>query len=233
MTRPVRWSWSLALGVGAAAVSVLATLAPHHVRAGERDLEVVTVRADDGSDPGSDNCFAGVRRGLRRIREVRLQNLTREVAERRLGGYSKGMLQRIGLAQALVQNPRLVILDEPTAGVDPIGSRQIRDLILRLRDEGYTVFLCSHLLEQVQEVCDRVGILFRGRMRREGSLDELIAIEGQTTLTLDGASPDLISRIRTLVASESGAAVVDEGHPRTSLEQLFIHIAERSREESK
>lgn len=154
-------------------------------------------------------------------------------ANRRLGGYSKGMLQRIGLAQALVQSPRLVILDEPTAGVDPIGSRQIRDLILRLRDEGYTVFLCSHLLEQVQEVCDRVGILFRGRMRREGPLEELISIEGQTTLTLEGASPDLLSRIRGLVATEAGAEVVAEGHPRTSLEHLFIQIADRSREDPK
>jgi ABC-2 type transport system ATP-binding protein len=154
-------------------------------------------------------------------------------ANRRLGGYSKGMLQRIGLAQALVQNPRLVILDEPTAGVDPIGSRQIRDLILRLRDEGYTVFLCSHLLEQVQEVCDRVGILFKGRMRREGRLGELIAIEDQTTLTLEGASPELLSQIHNLVASEKGARIVAEGHPRTSLEHLFIQIAERTREESK
>lgn len=154
-------------------------------------------------------------------------------ANRRLGGYSKGMLQRIGLAQALVQSPRLVILDEPTAGVDPIGSRQIRDLILRLRDEGYTVFLCSHLLEQVQEVCDRVGILFRGRMRREGQLEDLISIEGQTTLTLEGASPDLLSRIRALVDEESGAEIVAEGHPRTSLEHLFIQIADRSREEPK
>ncbi len=152
-------------------------------------------------------------------------------ANRRLGGYSKGMLQRIGLAQALVQHPRLVILDEPTAGVDPIGSRQIRDLILRLRDEGYTVFLCSHLLEQVQEVCDRVGILFRGRMRREGTLDELIAIEGQTTLTLEGASPALLERLRATVAEE-GAEVLAEGHPRTSLEQLFIQIAERGGEEN-
>lgn len=154
-------------------------------------------------------------------------------ANRRLGGYSKGMLQRIGLAQALVQSPRLVILDEPTAGVDPIGSRQIRDLILRLRDEGYTVFLCSHLLEQVQEVCDRVGILFRGRMRLEGPLEELISIEGQTTLTLEGASPDLLSRIRNLVAAESGADLVAEGHPRTSLEHLFIQIADRGSEDQK
>ncbi len=154
-------------------------------------------------------------------------------ANRRLGGYSKGMLQRIGLAQSLVQNPRLVILDEPTAGVDPIGSRHIRDLIMRLRDEGYTVFLCSHLLEQVQEVCDRVGILFQGRMRKEGRLEELIAIEDQTTLTLEGASPELIARLHELVASEPDARIVAEGHPRTSLEHLFIQIAERSREASK
>ncbi len=156
-----------------------------------------------------------------------------DAAKRRLGGYSKGMLQRIGLAQALVQHPRLVILDEPTAGVDPIGSRQIRDLILRLRDEGYTVFLCSHLLEQVQEVCDRVGILFRGRMRREGTLEELIAIEGQTTLTLEGAPSALLDRIRRLVAEEQGARILSEGHPRTSLEQLFIQIAERGGEAPK
>ena len=82
-----------------------------------------------------------------------------EAGNRRLGGYSKGMLQRIGLAQALIQEPRLVILDEPTAGVDPVGSRQIRDLILDLKKRGITVFLCSHLLEQVQEVCVRVGII--------------------------------------------------------------------------
>lgn len=147
-------------------------------------------------------------------------------AKRRLGGYSKGMLQRIGLAQSLVQSPRLVILDEPTAGVDPVGSRQIRDLILRLRDEGYTVFLCSHLLEQVQEVCDRVGIIFRGRMRREGPLEELIRIEDQTTVTLESASPELIGKIRELVSADAEAKVVAEGHPHTSLERLFIQLSE-------
>lgn len=153
-------------------------------------------------------------------------------ANRRLGGYSKGMLQRIGLAQSLIQNPRLVILDEPTAGVDPIGSRQIRDLIMKLREDGYTVFLCSHLLEQVQEVCDRVGILFNGRMRREGTLDELIAIENQTTMTLENATPELIAEIRALVGTREGARIVEERHPRTSLEHLFIQIAERSRKEN-
>jgi ABC-2 type transport system ATP-binding protein len=153
-------------------------------------------------------------------------------ADRRLGGYSKGMLQRIGLAQSLIQNPRLVILDEPTAGVDPLGSRQIRDLILKLRDGGYTVFLCSHLLEQVQEVCDRVGIIFRGRMRREGTLNELIAVDDQTTMTLEGASPELLDEIRKLVQSKEGSRIVAEGHPRTSLEQLFIQITDHHQEDA-
>ena len=142
--------------------------------------------------------------------------------DRRLGGYSKGMLQRIGLAQALVQEPRLVILDEPTAGVDPLGSRQIRDLILKLRERGITVFLCSHLLEQVQEVCDRVGIIFRGKMVREGKLEDLIAIEDQSEIVLRDASPELLEKIKALVESTPGASVVKTGKPRTTLERLFL-----------
>lgn len=142
--------------------------------------------------------------------------------DRRIAGYSKGMLQRIGLAQALVQEPRLVILDEPTAGVDPVGSRQIRDLILKLRERGITVFLCSHLLEQVQEVCDHVGIIFQGKMIREGRLEDLIAIEDQTEIILRDASPELIARIAELVGSTSGASLVRTGKPRTTLERLFL-----------
>ena len=142
--------------------------------------------------------------------------------DRRLGGYSKGMLQRIGLAQALVQEPRLVILDEPTAGVDPIGSRQIRDLIFKLRERGITVFLCSHLLEQVQEVCDHVGIIFRGKMVKEGRLEDLIAIEDQTEFIIKDASPDLITNIKELVNNSAGASLIRTGKPRTTLERLFL-----------
>ncbi len=144
-----------------------------------------------------------------------------DARDRRVGGYSKGMLQRIGLAQALVQDPRLVILDEPTAGVDPVGSRQIRDLIFKLRERGITVFLCSHLLEQVQEVCDRVGIIFQGRMVREGRLEELIAIEDQTEVVLRNAAPGLVARIEAM-AAEGGAELVRSGRPRTTLERLFL-----------
>jgi ABC-2 type transport system ATP-binding protein len=142
--------------------------------------------------------------------------------DRRLGGYSKGMLQRIGLAQALVQEPRLVILDEPTAGVDPIGSRQIRDLIFKLRERGITVFLCSHLLEQVQEVCDHVGIIFKGTMVKEGRLEDLIAIEDQTEFIIKDASPELISNIKELVNNSAGASLIRTGKPRTTLERLFL-----------
>jgi ABC-2 type transport system ATP-binding protein len=142
--------------------------------------------------------------------------------DRRLGGYSKGMLQRIGLAQALIQEPRLVILDEPTAGVDPIGSREIRDLILDLKKRGITVFLCSHLLEQVQEVCDRVGIIFRGRMVKEGPLEELLSVEDQTEIILRDASPELVAKVRELVAADASAEVLRSGRPKTTLERLFL-----------
>jgi ABC-2 type transport system ATP-binding protein len=152
-----------------------------------------------------------------------------DARHRRLGGYSKGMLQRIGLAQAMVQDPRLLILDEPTAGVDPIGSRQIRDLILRLRDAGKTVFLCSHLLEQVQEVCDQVGIIFQGKMVKEGRLEDLIAVEHQTELILENADAALVAQIRQLVDADPAAQWVRSGKPRTTLERLFLEHTQKEK----
>ncbi len=149
--------------------------------------------------------------------------------DQRLSGYSKGMLQRIGLAQAFVQDPKLLVLDEPTAGVDPAGSHEIRDLILRLKQRGITVLLSSHLLAQVQEVCDRVGILAQGVLVREGSLQELVAIENQTELILEDAPSALVERIETLVR-DAGARVVDRRSSRTTLERLFL---EATREEKK
>ena len=146
----------------------------------------------------------------------------KDAGDRRLGGYSKGMLQRIGLAQALVQEPRLVILDEPTAGVDPVGSREIRDLIFDLKKRGITVFLCSHLLEQVQEVCDRVGIIHRGRMVKEGPIDELLAIGDQTEIILRDASPELLEKLDALVRADGKAGLVRSGRPKTTLEKLFL-----------
>ena len=148
--------------------------------------------------------------------------------DRRLAGYSKGMLQRIGLAQAMIQRPRLVVLDEPTAGVDPIGSRKIRDLILQLKEEGVSVFLCSHLLEQVQEVCDRVGVIAHGKLWREGDLEDLIAIENQTELVIEDASVELMKKLKATIAEDADANFVSSGHPRTTLERLFLEIVKES-----
>ena len=144
-----------------------------------------------------------------------------EARDRRLGGYSKGMLQRIGLAQALIQEPKLVVLDEPTAGVDPAGSREIRDLILALKHRGTTALLSSHLLTQVQEICDRVGILANGVLVREGRVDELLAIENQTEIILENASPKILDELATLLA-KSGTRLVEQRKPRTTLERLFL-----------
>jgi ABC-2 type transport system ATP-binding protein len=146
-----------------------------------------------------------------------------DAADRRLSGYSKGMLQRIGLAQALIQEPRLLVLDEPTAGVDPAGSREIRDLILGFKKRGITVLLCSHLLGQVQEICDRIGILHKGVLVREGRLEELISIENQTELILEGAAPELLAEIEKKIM-ESGAKLVERRKPQTTLESYFLDV---------
>ncbi len=167
--------------------------------------------------------LCGLRGGRlkRRIDEMLALTGLTSARDRRLGGYSKGMLQRIGLAQALIQDPALLVLDEPTAGVDPAGARDIRTLILDLKSRGMTVLLSSHLLSQVQEICDRVGILANGRLVREGPLRDLLGVENQTQLVLQDASPQLLAEVEAL-AARSGARVIERGPPRTSLEQLFL-----------
>jgi len=164
------------------------------------------------------------------LRGVALKNRINELLDlvglskarnRRLGTYSKGMLQRIGLAQALIHDPRLVVLDEPTAGVDPAGSRDIRDLILDLKGRGITVLLSSHLLAQAQEICDRVGILADGVLVREGHLQELIAIENQTELVITDASDELIREMESII-KRSNAKLVERRKSTTTLERLFL-----------
>src|SRR5437660_10499411 len=146
--------------------------------------------------------------------------------KRRLGTYSKGMLQRIGLAQALIHDPRLVVLDEPTAGVDPAGSREIRDLILDLKRRGITVLLSSHLLAQAQEICDRVGILAGGVLVREGHLQELIAIENQTDLVIADASAQLVDEIESVI-NRSNAKLIERRKSTTTLERLFLEATSK------
>lgn len=146
-----------------------------------------------------------------------------DARDRRIGGFSKGMLQRIGLAQALIQDPRLVVLDEPTAGVDPAGSHQIRDLILDLKKRGKTVLLTSHLLEQVQEICDRVGIMARGEMIREGALADLVSVKNQTEFIIENATPEIRSQIEILLQN-SPAKLLSTRQPQRSLESVFLEL---------
>ena len=146
-----------------------------------------------------------------------------DARDRRIGGFSKGMLQRIGLAQALIQDPRLVVLDEPTAGVDPAGSHQIRDLILDLKKRGKTVLLTSHLLEQVQEICDRVGIMARGEMIREGALADLVSVKNQTEFVIENATPEIRSQIELLLQNSS-AKLLSARQPQRSLESVFLEL---------
>src|SRR5438094_10207848 len=145
--------------------------------------------------------------------------------DQRLSTYSKGMLQRIGLAQALINDPKLVVLDEPTAGVDPAGSRDSSNLIVDLKSRGVSVLLSSHLLSQVQDVCDRIGILAKGTLVREGRLAELIAVENQSELVLENASESLLKEIEKLAAS-SNAKLIERRRSTTTLERLFLEATE-------
>ena len=145
---------------------------------------------------------------------------------RRLAGYSKGMLQRIGLAQALIHDPKLLLLDEPTAGVDPIGSKDIRDLILRLKGMGKTVLLSSHLLAQVQDVCDRIGVLNLGQLIMEGEVKTLISDQRRLSITVQDLPDVARGRIEEAVRA-AGATLVSVEHPQTSLESLFLDALKR------
>ncbi|NBQ65077.1 MAG: ABC transporter ATP-binding protein [Verrucomicrobia bacterium] len=150
-----------------------------------------------------------------------LVRLGGEAGRRPLRTYSKGMLQRIGLAGALVSDPEIVMLDEPTAGVDPAGSREIRDLIRSLKQAGKTVVFSSHLLEQVEDVADRVVILHRGEKLREGRLEELLTLTGEWQVRTAGLGEAPRRELREWLR-ERGAKILQEGAPRERLEEYYL-----------
>ena len=180
---------------------------------------------------------------VRRVNELLDRTGIREAADRALRKYSKGMIQRLGLAQALIGEPDLVLLDEPMSGLDPLGRRDVRDLILELGRRGTTVFFSSHILQDAEVICDRVGILVEGRLRQEGRLSDLVGdrIRAWEVTTLGGGDElpgELVSRRegealrriasraeldRLLAAVERGGGVVVALVPqRESLEELFL-----------
>ena len=150
--------------------------------------------------------------------------------KRILKEYSKGMRQRIGLAQALINNPELVILDEPTSGLDPLGTRWMKDLIIDLRNKGKTVLMCSHRLEDVQDVCDRIAILNEGELQELGKVSTLLQDVNRLELQASGVQlNDNLRRDLEEVLRRHGGKVDKIGHPTTTLEDYFLHIVEQSK----
>ncbi len=158
------------------------------------------------------------------IKTVGLQHARR----RQLREYSKGMTRRIGLAQALINEPDLLILDEPTTGMDPIGSREMKDLIMQLRDQGKTILLCSHQLADVQDVCDRVAILHQGELREMGRVDSLLKVRDITEVHAKGLTEETKQKISELIRNDGGE-VVSVDNPTTTMEDLFLDIVQDDR----
>ena len=164
---------------------------------------------------------------VRRERTARLLDLVRIAGarKRQLREYSKGMTRRIGLAQALINDPDLIILDEPTTGLDPIGCREMKDLILDLKRQGKTVLMCSHLLADVQDVCDRIAVLHQGELKESGRVDALLKVRDVTELRATGLSEACKTELREVIARHGGELQRID-HPTTTLEELFLEIVQ-------
>lgn len=166
------------------------------------------------------------------VRKERIEKLLKLVGidrarKRQLREYSKGMTRRIGLAQALINDPELILLDEPTSGLDPIGTREMKDMILQLRDQGKTVVMCSHLLADVQDVCDRIAILHQGELKELGRVDSLLTVDDVTQIRGRNLSDDCKNELRD-VLQRHGAELLEMDNPTTTLEDLFLSIVRDS-----
>jgi len=170
-----------------------------------------------------------------KVRKMRIEALLdmvglKAVANRPVGTFSKGMARRIGLAQALINDPDLLILDEPTTGLDPIGTRQIKDLVLELKKRGKTVLLCSHLLADVEDVCDRIAILYGGKIQAEGHVKDLLLRTNKKQITTGDISDTAVERIKQLIQDEQADCVVTS--PMDKLETFFIKTVTTARQQA-
>ncbi len=167
----------------------------------------------------------------RRIEELLEMVGLRSAARRPVGEYSKGMARRIGLAQALINDPDLLILDEPTSGLDPIGAKLVKDIIVRLgRHYKKTILLSSHLLADVEEVCDRVTILYGGCVQEHGPLEDILSRRDMVQMTCERLDPATLEAVRALVSQREGKSL-EVSTPRDRLEALFLRIVEQAREQ--
>lgn len=178
--------------------------------------------------------YARLFRLPRAVRRQRVFDLIEQVGlqrakRRQLREYSKGMTRRIGLAQALINDPELLLLDEPTTGLDPIGIREMKDLILHLREQGKTILMCSHRLDDVQDVCDRIAILHQGELKELGRVDALLKVRDMTEIRATGLSDEAKEEIRQVIAKH-GAQLLSCDNPTATLEELFVKIIRESEE---
>ncbi len=169
---------------------------------------------------------------VRRKRSAELIDMVGLNADKKriLREYSKGMRQRIGLAQALINDPDLIILDEPTSGLDPLGTRWMKDLILDLKKKGKTVLMCSHRLDDVQDVCDRIAILYDGDLQELGLVDRLVEVQQRLEVQASGVKlTEALKSDLAAVIAKHGGKLEEFGHPTTTLEELFLRIVEESK----
>ena len=151
---------------------------------------------------------------------------------RRVGEFSKGMARRIGLAQAMINDPAFLILDEPTSGLDPLGCREVKDLILALKKRGKTVLITSHLLSDVEDICDRVIILYGGKIRAEGALDELLTVSDKTRILTPQLPKNTMDKVLELLRENLDGEEFKIDHPRRTLEEFFLDVISQARSES-
>lgn len=176
----------------------------------------------------------GLSRKTRKRRSEELLEMVglSQVAHRHVGEFSKGMMRRIGLAQALINDPEFLILDEPTSGLDPIGTRQVKDLLLELKRRGKTILLSSHLLSDVEDVCDRMTILYGGRIHAEGTADELLVDSDHTIIRVPRIKNDgTIEEIEKILEANEHSSIESVSQPRQNLESFFIQIVDKARED--
>lgn len=167
-----------------------------------------------------------------KVRKERAAQLIEKVGlkfarRRQLREYSKGMTRRIGLAQALINDPDLILLDEPTSGLDPLGIKEMKDMILELKDQGKTIVMCSHLLGDVQDVCDRIAILYQGELKELGQVDELLEVTDEQQIRVEGLNDKAKADIEKIIA-ENGGTLKEIGKPKNTLENLFLDIVRQS-----
>ena len=170
----------------------------------------------------------------RRIRTEQLLDMVglAHARNRQVGEFSKGMARRIGLAQAMINDPSFLILDEPTSGLDPIGCKEVKDLIRLLKKRGKTVLVTSHLLGDVEDVCDRIIILYGGKIRAEGSINDLLTVKGSSRITMPELPEEAMDQILAVIREKLHGEPFKLDHPHMSLEDFFLDVVNKAKRES-